>query len=102
MWCHEVIYTHIYIYIYIYIDFVLDFAVGTNRHPKQRYYSSVFYKSKHPHEWDIQFVITKDDPAFQKVNYLHMPTGTHLTCCDCTSYSSLKKSTMNGLMMFIG
>ena len=43
------------------------FAVGASRHPKQRYYSHVFYKLKQPYEWDMHFVIMKDDPAFQKV-----------------------------------
>ena len=27
------------------------------------YYSYVFYKLKQPHEWDMHFVIVKDDPA---------------------------------------
>ena len=40
--------------------------MGANRHPKQRYYSHVFYKLKQPHEWDMHFVIMKEDPAFQK------------------------------------
>ena len=34
---------------------------------RQRYYSHVFYKLKQPHEWDMHFVVTKDDPAFQQV-----------------------------------
>ena len=46
-------------------------AAGSSKPQRQRCYSWVFYKLKAPYsQWDILFVITKDDPAFQKVNYL--------------------------------
>ena len=46
-------------------------AAGSEKPPRQRYYSRVFYKLKRPYsEWDMFFVMTKEDPAFQKVNYL--------------------------------
>ena len=45
-------------------------AVGSCKPPRQRYYSQVFYKLKQPYwEWDMLFVIIKEDLAFQKVNY---------------------------------
>ena len=45
------------------------FCIGSRRRPNQRYFSQVVYKLEQCHEWDMFFVITKDDPSFQKVNY---------------------------------
>ena len=46
-------------------------AVGTSELPsrltRQRYYSQVLYKLMQPHEWDMIFIVMKDDPAFKKV-----------------------------------
>ena len=47
------------------------FAVGSHKRPRQRYYSRVFYGLKLPYsEWDVFFVMIKEEPTFQKVNYL--------------------------------
>ena len=35
--------------------------------PKQRYYSKVCYKLKGLHEWDMHFLVMKDEPSFRKV-----------------------------------
>ena len=45
------------------------FTAGADKPVKQRYYSQVMYRWKQFHEWDMFFLIVKDDPAFQKVNY---------------------------------
>ena len=51
-------------------------AAGSCISTRQRYYSQVFYKLKTLYsEWDMLFVIVKDDPAFRKVN--------------CTCYSNI-------------
>ena len=48
-------------------------VAGAKTPPKQRYFSQVFYKLKQPcSEWDMFFVIIKDDCAFQKVNYFFL------------------------------
>ena len=43
------------------------FATGARRQRRLRYYSQVIYKPKQFHEWDMFFLIVKDDPAFIKV-----------------------------------
>ena len=43
------------------------FAVGANKPVKQLYFSQVMYKSKQFHEWDMFFLIVKNDPAIIKV-----------------------------------
>ena len=43
------------------------FGLGTSKLTRHRYYSQVLYKLKQPHEWDVIFVVVKDDPAFIKV-----------------------------------
>ena len=48
-------------------------AGGSTNPPRQRYYSRVFYKSIQPYlKWDMFFVMTKEDPAFQMVNHLFL------------------------------
>ena len=46
------------------------FGLGAIRASKQQYCYQVFYKSEQPNiEWEMFFVIIKDDPVFQKVKF---------------------------------
>ena len=45
------------------------FAIGSRKRAQLQYFSQVIYKVKRLHEWDMLFVIVKNDHAFKKVNY---------------------------------
>ena len=56
------------------------FAIGSRKRARLQYFSQVVYKVKRLHEWDMLFVIVKNDYAFKKVNYYWFENGIHLTC----------------------
>ena len=80
------------------------FTVGNRRRPKQRYYSRVCYRLKQPREWDMFFLITKDDPAFGKVNcYSYIPICYNIfkLLLFFSVCSSLAKSILIAQMVFV-
>ena len=54
---------------------------GSHRHANQEYFSQIFYKRNRLYDWDMSFVIVKNDRAFKKVTILVSKWYIHKLLC---------------------